>query len=155
MDDLQGLTKKGGFQVFLLASPSSVPINFALHHWFVINKQGSLSRWEVLFRKVQHKTNWGHLYMNFYPSLFQGVEIIPFYQKYFWKGRLLGEVEGEAAKRAANFIENSPKTYPYCYKYFPTGPNSNTYTQWVLNHLPEFNVKLPLNSFGKDYKVAD
>lgn len=30
-----------------------------------------------------------------------------------------------------------------------TGPNSNTYTQWVLNKFPEWDIKLPWNAFGK------
>ena len=90
--------------------------------------------------------------MNFFP-LFQGIEIIPFSQKYFWKGKLLGHIEGETAKRIIEFIEKSPEIYLYCYKYFLAGPNSNTYTQWVLNNFPDFKVMLPWNSFGKNYEI--
>jgi len=144
---------KEKYQVFLFVSPSNIPFNFASHPWFVINKRGSTSRWEVLFRKIiKHKTSWGHLYMNFFP-LFSGIEILPLYQKYFWKGKLLGKIEGEIAKQIAEFIENSPTVYPYCDKYSLVGPNSNTFAQWVLSNFPEFKIELPWNSFGKNYKV--
>jgi hypothetical protein len=90
------------------------------------------------------------IYKNFFPP-FQGIEIFPFLQKYFWKGHLLGQVEGDAAERMVKFIKDSPNTYPYTEEYFLSGPNSNTYAQWVLNNFPEFKVVLPWNAFGKNY----
>lgn len=30
-----------------------------------------------------------------------------------------------------------------------TGPNSNTYTQWILEKFPEWNIQLPWSAFGK------
>ncbi len=150
-ENFHQLVSKEKYQVFLFVCPGNIPFNFAAHPWFVINKQGAISRWEVLFRKVQRKTSWGHLSMDFFPP-FQGVEIIPFSQKYFWKAKLLGHSEGESAKQMAEFIENSPTTYPYCDTYFLSGPNSNTYAEWVFNNFPEFLAALPWNSFGKNYR---
>jgi len=147
----QQLVDKEKYQVFIFACPGNIPFNFALHPWFVVNKRGSISRWEVLFRKIERETSWGHLYMNFF-SPFQGIEIFPYSQKYFWEGKLLGQIEGDVARRMAEFIENSPTKYSYCDKYFLSGPNSNTYAQWILNNSPEFKVKLPWNSFGGNYK---
>ena len=147
----QHLINKEKYQVFVFACPGNIPFNFASHPWFVINKQGSISRWEVLFRKIERETSWGHLYMDFF-SPFQGIEILPFSQKYFWEGKLLGQIEGDVAKRIAESLENSPTTYPYCHKYSLIGPNSNTYAKWVLNNFPDFKVKLPWNSFGQNYK---
>lgn len=139
-------------QVFLFACPVTIPLSFASHPWFVVNKSGSLSRWEVLSRKVDHKSSWGHLYKDFFPP-FQGIEILPFF-RYFWQGRLLRKVEDEPAKQIAEFIEKSPSNYPYCNEYVAVGgPNSNTYVQWVLNEFPEFDVRLPWNSFGKEYQL--
>ncbi|OGZ07134.1 MAG: hypothetical protein A3D65_03590 [Candidatus Lloydbacteria bacterium RIFCSPHIGHO2_02_FULL_50_13] len=148
----QHLIDKEKYQVIIFGCPSNIPFNFALHPWFVVNKQGSISRWEVLFRKIRREKSWGHLYMNFFPP-FQGIEILPFSQKYFWKGKLLGQIEGDVAKRMAEFIENSPTKYPYCDKYFLSGPNSNTYAQWILNNFLEFKVRLPWNSFGQNYEI--
>lgn len=150
--DFSNLVDREKYQVFLFVCPASVPFNFGAHPWFVINKLGEISRWEILFRKVKNKTEWGHLYKNYFPP-FQGIEVIPFYEKYFWSGELLGKVEGEEATRIIEFLENSPATYPYKDKFFLSGPNSNTYVQWVLNKFPDLLVKLPWNSFGKDFKV--
>ncbi|OGI24152.1 MAG: hypothetical protein A3E91_01445 [Candidatus Moranbacteria bacterium RIFCSPHIGHO2_12_FULL_40_10] len=149
------MINKEKHQIFLFVCPGNIPFNFASHPWFVVNNQGLVSRWEVLFRKIQCETSWGHLYKNFFPP-FQGIEIIPFSQKYFWEGKLLGKIEGGTAKRMVKFIESSPAIYPYCNKYFLSGPNSNTYAQWILDNFPEFKVKLPWNYyFGRNYKVRE
>ncbi len=142
------------YQVFLFVCPGNIPFNFASHPWFVLNKKGNISRWEVLFRKKIRKESWGHLYKNFFPP-FRGIEIFPFLQKYSWKRKFLGYIEGDknsSAYKAIKFIEKTKDKYPYNHKYFLTGPNSNTYAQWVLDNFPEFRVKLPCNSFGKNYK---
>lgn len=151
------LIDKKIYQVFLFACPGNIPFNFFLHHWFVLNKKGNLSRWEFLFRKNTHKKSGGHLYRNFFPP-FQGIEIFYFSQKYFWKGKLVKHIGGgknSPAYRAIKLIENSKNKYPYNYRYFLTGPNSNTYIQWVLKNFPEFKVKLSWNSFGKNYKIEN
>jgi hypothetical protein len=151
--EFEQLIDKEKYQVFLFASPGSLPFNFASHPWFVINKLGSISRWEVLFRNTSHTTKWDHLYKDFYPPL-RGIEIILFWKKFFWRGKLLGQIDGEVAQRMANFIENSPTTYPYCEKYSFLGPNSNTYAQWILNNFSEFKARLPRNAFGKNFKLS-
>ena len=87
---------------------------------------------------------------------FQGIQVLPFSANFFWKGKLLGLFEGDensVAKKMALHIENSKNIYPYCNYYRLSGPNSNTFAQWVLNNFPEFKVKLPWNSFGKNYKM--
>jgi hypothetical protein len=104
----------------------------------------------VLFRKTRRERSWGHLSENHFPP-FSGIEVFPFFEKYFWSGKLLGKIEGEDAKRMASFIKNSPHTYSYNQRYHLTGPNSNTYAQWVLNAFPEFGVELPWNAFGKSF----
>lgn len=142
------------FQVFLLSSPCNIPLNFARHHWFVVNRQGIVSRWEVLFREKGVITSWGHLHKDFLPP-HQGIEILPFSDRYFWKSKLMSIIEGgigSSAEKAANFIEASATAYKYKDTYKLLGPNSNTFAQWVLDNVPEFKVALPMNSFGSGYK---
>jgi hypothetical protein len=150
--ELQQRVDPAGTQVFMLTCPASIPANFAAHQWFVINRFGALSRWEVLHRNIKDSTRWGHLYLNRFPP-FEGLEIFLPTRRFLWSARLLGVIDGDAAQRAAGFIERSPSEYPYCYTYSFTGPNSNTYSQWVLDHTPEFGVELPWNAFGKDYPI--
>ncbi len=147
-----GLIDKEQYQVFVFVCPGNLPFNFALHPWFVVNNRGSISRWEVLIQKTMSDTSWGHLHRNFFPP-FNGIEIISFSRKYTWKGKLLGKIEGDVAKRIAEYIERSPTTYPYRNKYFLSGPNSSTYVQWVLCNFPELNLVLPWKSFGKSYNT--
>jgi hypothetical protein len=157
---IQQLIDKEKYQVFLCISCGSIPLNFAMHPWFVINKRGILSRWEVTHLKGRGEKSWNYLSFNFFPP-FLGTTILPFYSESFYakgnfKAKLLGLIEGDEnslAKRVADFIENSPNIYPYCNTYHFVGPNSNTYIQWVLDKFPDFRVKLPQNSFGKNYKT--
>jgi hypothetical protein len=148
----ESLLKNDRYQVFLLACPASIPISFGSHPWFVVNKKGAVSRWEVFFEANRNKTSWGHLHLNMWPP-FQGIEILFPSKTFFWSSRLLGVVEGELAEHMVQFIEASPQTYPYCYHYSLFGPNSNTYAQWVLDRFPECGLSLPWNSFGKSYKI--
>jgi len=149
--DFQNLINKDKYQVFLFACSAYFPFNFARHPWFVLNKKGELSRWEV--RQETYKESGSHLYLNAQP-LFQGINVSFFLKKYFWKPELLGFIEGDEnsnLKKIIDFIENSEENYPYIYRYSLFGPNSNTYVQWILNKFPEFNIKLSWRHFGKDF----
>lgn len=156
-NDYQQLINKDAYQVFLFGSFCRFPVTFiGTHNWFVINKKGTLGRWEILIEKNCCKAqSWGHLHVNA-KGPFESFGFIKTKGPSFWKVRLLGKIEGgegSLAQKMIEFIEKTPETYPFCYQYFLTGHNSNTYIQWVLNHFPEFPAKLPFNAFGKGYKV--
>lgn len=73
-----------------------------------------------------------------------------------YQAKLLYKIAGNKnslAHKVATFIDDTIKDYPYknIYKHLP-GPNSNTFTQWILNHFPEIKLQLPRNAFGKNYK---
>lgn len=145
------------YQASLYYSRAHMPFWFASHCWIVINNNGVVSRWEVLFRKHACPTSWGNLHKNYLPPNV-GIEIIPYYLKYLWKGYLIGSIEGDensTAQKLVNFVENSYLNYPFRDRYFFIGPNSNTYPQWIINHFPEFKINLPWNSFGKGYKISE
>ena len=140
------LIDKKKYQVFLFSSPVPIPFNFSVHTWFVINLKGEIRRWEFgRFRGSPHKNGVG-LLVNFFQET-EGMNI------YFWKteprfnSKLIDFIEGEEdsiANRLAHYIEKYSKTYPRKTKYLLTGPNSNTFMQWILNKFPEANMKLPL-----------
>jgi len=151
--EFESLIKKDKYQVFVFCCPALFPFNFFRHPWFVLNKKGEISRWEIRHDINLEKHN--HLFIN-NQHPFQGINTTYFVKNYFWKAKLLGYLEGDensTIKGVIDFIENSKENYPYCNRYFGLGPNSNTYLQWVLNNFPEFNVKLSWRFIGKNFKI--
>lgn len=152
--EFEKLIKKDRYQIFVFSSPVTMPLSFARHIWFVAVEKGKPSRWEILFLKEYKTRHWKHLYLNtFSPS--KGMRFSVYFNPFNWNSKLIGYIEGKkgsTAHKMNNFLKNSPKKYPFTKKYLLWGPNSNTFAQWVLNHFPEFKVKLPWNSFGKNYR---
>lgn len=143
------------YQVFIFTSPVPIPLSFSVHTWFVINLKGKIRRWEFgKFKGSPHKNGIGVL-QNFFEKT-EGMNI------YFWKSKprfnskLIDFIEGDdhsVANRLVLYIEQNSKSYPPKEEYFLTGPNSNTFTQWILHQYPEANLKLPFNAIGKGYKI--
>lgn len=72
-----------------------------------------------------------------------------------WYGqppRLVKELRGPAAASAIPKIREAVDKYPYTHEYrlWP-GPNSNTFTAYVVRRVPELDVELPPVAIGKDY----
>jgi len=152
--DFFNLIKEDKYQVFVLACRAHVPLGFFYHSWFVTNKKGLASRWEVRHFKNKEKKDWGYLYLNS-QSPFQGVGVFRYSKKHFRVVNLLGFIEGgegSTAQQAIEYIEKSKETYAYLSKYSLIGPNSNTFVEWVLDRFPEFNIKLPWRFLGKEYE---
>ena len=73
-----------------------------------------------------------------------------------WHGatpRLIAEITGAAAERAIPRIRELARDYPAEYDLWP-GPNSNTFTAYIIRNTPELKVDLPPTAIGKDYFVA-
>lgn len=111
----------------------------ASHHWFVVERDGHLSRWEVWQSANTGGKSWGHLHQDL---------MSPF----AWPHKddpVLHECwQGSSASALIKKIESSPEHYPWqnSYRYWP-GPNSNTYAQWVL----EQHYRLGWKAVGKHY----
>lgn len=151
----QDLINPNTYQVFLFTCPAGLPISLARHPWFLINKKGVLSRYELFWRPQKWEQRWGHIHRDFYTP-YSGIAIYPFTEKFLWKSITLhGHVEGDEnslAYEMITHIEASVSEYPFAFTYSFTGPNSNTYAQWILNQFPDCNMQLPWNCFGKDWK---
>mgnify|MGYP001810013488 CR=1 FL=1 len=147
--NFEKIIDKEKFQVFIMCCPAYFPFSFFRHPWFVVNKKGEISRWEIIH--IKNKENNSYLYKNFQEP-FKGVQVSFFIKKY-WKAKPLGQVGGPIADKVIQCIENSELNYLYKDKYILTGPNSNTYAQWILNQFPEFSVKLSWRFIGKDYII--
>jgi len=149
MHSLAQLLRNDKYQVFLFSSLATIPFCFVRHPWFVVNREGVLSRWEVFWEPSRSQKSWGHLHKDFYPPE-QGIEMFFFPSNYFWPGTLDMYIEGgrgSLAHKMADFIEASPEKYPRCYQYSLLGPNSVTYAEWALDAFPESGLHQRWNSF--------
>jgi hypothetical protein len=73
----------------------------------------------------------------------------------YWYGNkpeLLGDIRGPGVDEIIQRIEAAVGEYPYPARYHVwPGPNSNTFTAFVLRKIPELRVDLPPTAIGKDY----
>jgi len=73
----------------------------------------------------------------------------------YWYGNrpeLLGDIRGPGVDAIIERIEKAVNEYPYPARYHVwPGPNSNTFTAWILRRVPELRVDLPPTAIGKDY----
>ncbi len=156
--NFENLVDKDKNQVFVFYCPAYIPVNFAIHPWFLVNRKGVLSRYEIFNIKNFQADNEGFInigywYKNGLPT-YSGIQVFPYSKKYHWNAKLLGVVDGDDTKvlEMIELIENSDKQYPHIQTYRLLGPNSNTYVNWILSKFPEFKIKLPLGAIGKNYK---
>jgi hypothetical protein len=64
----------------------------------------------------------------------------------------LVDLRGEGVDAIVERVEAAVAAYPYpsTYRMWP-GPNSNTFTAWVGQRVPELGLKLPVSAIGKNY----
>ena len=115
---------------------------FAHHSWIVVKERGAGSY--TRFEKVA----WG-----------QPVKTNGWAPDARWYGHrpvLVGAVEGPAAEALIPKIRAAVARYPYGhsgdYSVWP-GPNSNSFTAYVLAAVPEAGIALPPTAVGKDWRV--
>ena len=158
-EDFNSLIDATKYQVFICASKMPMPFSFAMHTWIVTIDHGKINRYEVWGYTDLRKPADGHLHINLFQP-WVGVRVFPSHHSHIeakrFSSKILYKLEGEVdslADHIIKFIENNLDTYPYAknYHYFP-GPNSNTFTQWVINQFPELEYKLPWSAIGKNYK---
>ena len=73
----------------------------------------------------------------------------------FWFGahpERLVDLRGEGVDAIITRVEAAVAAYPYpsSYRMWP-GPNSNTFTAWVGQRVPELGLRLPVSAIGKNY----
>ncbi len=156
LKDFSRLVKKDKYQVFLMQSRVTFPYFFAVHTWFVINDRGRVERWEAgKFVDTTCIESFGNVYHGLFGNNpVTGMNINPLRREPKYEGTLVGSIEGDKdslERRMVDFIGHQSENYPHKNVYKLLGPNSNTYTQWVLDHFPESKLKLPRNAFGKNH----
>lgn len=116
---------------------------FGVHTWIAVKRTGA-EHFTV------HEVN-GHRLRRTGTALVSGNRSPDSY----WFGNrpvLLKEARGPGVDALIDRIEAAVEQYPYprTYHVWP-GPNSNTFTAFVLRAAPELGVDLPPTAIGKDY----
>lgn len=150
------------YSVKIYSSSIAFPLTLFSHAYFVTEYEGKTNRYEVLmlFKDPGKNRYDGNICKNaFAPK--QGFSIIGVFPPYSlgprYRVSLRCETHGKnesAAQRLYDFIEGGGlHRYPYKNRYnILLGPNSNTFTQWVIDQVPECGLSLPWNAWGKGYK---
>lgn len=73
----------------------------------------------------------------------------------FWYGNrpwLLADLRGDNVDAVIEKVHQAAMEYPHAneYRLWP-GPNSNSFTAWVLRRVPELRADLPPTAIGKDW----
>lgn len=87
-----------------------------------------------------------------YDSVLRIEKDIPDRLWYGNKPRVLLDLRGQQAEQIIGKIHKAALLYPYKKEYVAAlGPNSNTFTAWILCHVPELNLTLSRRAIGKNY----
>jgi hypothetical protein len=116
---------------------------FAIHTWIATKRTG-----ETLYT-VYDVVGWrggdGQ-------SVMRITQDIPDRYWYGEKPRLIKAHRGMGVDRLIDAVDEAAHAYPWkmIYKAFP-GPNSNTFTAWIAEQVPELEVDLPFSAIGRGY----
>jgi Protein of unknown function (DUF3750) len=151
------------YTVTIYASRLFFPIWFAVHTHIVIEYNGVASRYDIFSRTPVSEENFieGYLRKNVLPPKTGLFMVWPGNARSGygprWGAKKCGLITGgenSVAQSMYHFFEQGfVKEYPHLHIYkIVNGPNSNTFTQWVLDQFPEAELKLPFIAWGKRYK---
>lgn len=117
---------------------------FAVHTW--ISAKRSDEEYYTVYEVIGWRLRWAQ----------SVVRMEPDEPDRYWYGerpRLLADLRGPGTDAVIDKIDAAALSYPWpdTYKAFP-GPNSNTFTAWVIRQVPELDVDLPFSAIGSGYR---
>jgi hypothetical protein len=155
------------YEVSVYSSKLGIPFSFVAHTHIVTKHAGMQHRYDVFMPVTVPDTvkpYIGTIYKNLLPP---NIGFLVLFRKNYWlrtdhnklrwkthsHSSVVGAT-GSPAYKLFQFIETGGlKSYPNQNQYnFILGPNSNSFTQWVVNQFPECNLSLPFNAWGKGYQ---
>ena len=155
------------YKVSVYSSKLGIPLNFVVHTHIVTEHAGMKNRYDVFMPvtlpRVAEPYS-GNIFKNLLPP--EAGFLLFFRMNYWWNTNhikrrwsttVASSISGNpdsAAHKLFQFVENGGlKSYPEKDRYrFILGPNSNFFTQWVIDQVPECELTLPWNAWGKGYK---
>ena len=116
---------------------------FAIHTWIAAKHTGEASF------KVYDVVGWRSHHNQ---SVLRVSYDVPDRYWYGEKPEIIKEFRGEGVDKLINSVDKAANAYPWkkTYKVFP-GPNSNTFTGWIVKQVPELELSLPFSAIGSGY----
>lgn len=116
---------------------------FAIHTWIAAKRTGEASY--TVYDVVGWRGNNGQ-------PVLRIAHDIPDRYWYGAKPKTLLERRGAGVDELITAVEKAAHSYPWktTYRAFP-GPNSNTFTAWVVKQVPELQLSLPFSAIGSGY----
>jgi len=117
---------------------------FGVHTWIAV-KPGGVRKHYSVYEVIGWRLRWTD-------SALVVRERAPDARWFGAEPELIAERRGPGVDALIARIDAAAKAYPWADEYtlWP-GPNSNTFTAWVLRAVPELGVDLPPTAIGKDY----
>jgi len=116
---------------------------FAIHTWMATKPSGAdhYQVYEVIGWRLQRTG-----------SVVRIAQDLPDRYWYGKKPRVLNEHRGQGVDQLIAAVDRAARNYPWSgeYRIFP-GPNSNTFTAWIGNQVPELKLELPFSAIGSGY----
>ncbi|MBW2494581.1 MAG: DUF3750 domain-containing protein [Deltaproteobacteria bacterium] len=116
---------------------------FAIHTWIATKR--SSEAFYTVYDVVGWRGGEGQ-------SVMRVTRDIPDRYWYGEKPRIIVEHRGTGVDELIDAVDAAAHAYPWktTYKAFP-GPNSNTFTAWIAEQVPELELDLPFSAIGSGY----
>ncbi len=120
---------------------------FAIHTWIATKTEGA--SYYQIYQVIGWRLRSGRTVV----SIEQGMPDRPWFRS---PPMLLYELTGAEAERLIPQVHQAVLDYPYgnAYTMWP-GPNSNSFTQWVAERVPELELRLPAKAIGKNWMMEN
>ncbi len=116
---------------------------FAIHTWIAAKRTGETAY--TVYDVVGWRGYYGRPVMRI-------AQDIPDRYWYGEKPRILKAHHGAGVDELIDAVDKAANAYPWktTYKAFP-GPNSNTFTAWIAEQVPQLALDLPFSAIGSGY----
>ena len=116
---------------------------FAIHTWIAAKRTGEASY--MVYDVVGWRDHHG-------APVLKITHDVPDRYWFGEKPRILIERRGAGVDELIDAVDKAAHSYPWktTYKAFP-GPNSNTFTAWIIKQVPELELDLPFSAIGSGY----
>ncbi len=151
------------YHVSVRSTPLPLPLQCFIHAYIVTQHAGVSNRYEVIipgmyknifpydgriFKNLMASEKGFLIFFERNPDMSRGLR---------WHTKEASRCEGDVGSpthKLYEFIESGNlHKYPHKNNYHMIkGPNCNAFIQWIIDQVPEANLSLPWNAWGKSFK---